>query len=72
MSAPQTRIELDIATANGCQHPDCKDPQCGGTLHLAPKCHRRGVIVAYKNGSGVLEILCFECRRHVTMIKVAD
>lgn len=73
MSTPLTRIELDIATALGCQHPDCKDPFCDNLLYLKGRCHpAAGTWATYKNGTGVIRITCKVCEREVTAFQVAE
>lgn len=68
----QTKIQLDIIAAAGCQDPNCKDPKCG-TMYLTPRCHPRNAVrVRYKKNSGLLEVECAHCAKHVLTIKVAE
>lgn len=70
--SPLTRIDLDIAAANGCQDPQCTNANCD-TLFMGQKCHPgAGLDASYKRGSGVLVISCVACDRRITWVKVAD
>lgn len=72
MNAPLTQIELDIITAGGCQHPECKDPLCGNETFLHSQCHPGALLaVRYEKGSGVLNVMCGRCKRPVSNIKVS-
>lgn len=73
MSAPLTKIELDITTAAGCQHPDCRDPHCGNEMFVHGRCHPGAAVeVRYVKGSGVLNVRCRKCSMPIINVKVAE
>lgn len=74
MSVPTlVKIELDLASAGGCQNPDCKTPNCNGELFLNPKCHPGvGVDASYTNGTGEIRFRCRVCNRPIVAVKVAE
>lgn len=69
--SPQTKIELDLMSANGCQCPNCQSQT--SELYLHARCHRAaGVAVKYTKGSGVINILCYKCGKPIADVKVAE
>jgi hypothetical protein len=64
---PLTQTELD---AQGCGTPNCGHDHSVLWLHGA--CHPSlGTRVAYHKTTGVLEITCRRCHRHIATIEVA-
>ncbi len=68
---PWTKLQLDLAAASGCDVPNCPDPHEDGVIYFHGRCHPlRPVQASYKQGSGVVQIACGECRKLIVEIAV--
>jgi len=64
-------LQMEQMVAKGCSIPGCTHAD-HKELYLRQRCHpRAGLDVRYEKGSGVLNILCRECKQPVLNVAVA-
>jgi len=68
---PCSITQLEQMLAQGCAVPGCTDKH-HDELYLHQRCHpRAGLGVRYGKGTGVVNIICRECKQPVLDISVA-
>jgi hypothetical protein len=71
MIASARQLDESIA-AQQCSDPDCKDCKKPGVRSMSGKCHPNGgVDVLYLRGTGVLNVQCHVCKKHIVNIQIA-
>ena len=64
-------LEMEQLVAQGCSNPECKD--CSkDEIFVQQRCHPgTGLDVRYGKGTGVINVLCRECKKPIIDIGVA-
>lgn len=67
---PLNQIDLDMAAAHGCSHPECDHSKHDGTIFLHGQCHQRARVLA-KHGikNDVVYLSCIECGQAIIKIQ---
>ena len=68
-----TRLEADIAFAQGCSNPECKDKFCDDEMYIHQNCHPEAPTqTKYSKKEGVITVECMLCEKMIAAFQIAD